>query len=54
WNDGSNSLSISLGVVVTYERNYVSNDLLRYKFTKVVDISGREFVRGRGCPRCMS
>jgi arginine deiminase len=26
WNDGSNTLCIRPGVVVTYDRNYVSND----------------------------
>ena len=29
WNDGSNTLAIAPGEVVTYNRNYVSNDLLR-------------------------
>lgn len=29
WNDGSNTLAIAPGEVVTYDRNYVSNDLLR-------------------------
>ena len=28
WNDGSNTLCIAPGTVVTYERNYVTNDLL--------------------------
>ena len=54
WNDGSNTLCIRPGVVVTYDRNYVSNDLLRQKGIKVIEISGSELVRGRGGPRCMS
>lgn len=29
WNDGSNTLAIVPDEVVTYDRNYVSNDLLR-------------------------
>ena len=40
-------------VVVTYDRNYVSNQLLRDKGIKVLEITGSELVRGRG-PRCMS
>lgn len=54
WNDGSNTLCIRPGVVVTYDRNYVSNQLLRDKGIKVFEITGSELVRGRGGPRCMS
>ncbi|QUX18134.1 arginine deiminase [Staphylococcus haemolyticus] len=54
WNDGSNTLCIRPGVVVTYDRNYVSNQLLRDKGIKVLEITGSELVRGRGGPRCMS
>ena len=54
WNDGSNTLCIRPGVVVTYDRNYVSNQLLRDKGIKVIEIKGSELVRGRGGPRCMS
>ena len=41
-------------VVVTYDRNYVSNQLLREHGIKVIEIPGSELVRGRGGPRCMS
>ncbi|UXS37011.1 arginine deiminase [Staphylococcus delphini] len=54
WNDGSNTLTIRPGVVVTYDRNYVSNQLLREHGVKVIEITGSELVRGRGGPRCMS
>lgn len=54
WNDGSNTLTIRPGVVVTYDRNYVSNQLLRDNGIKVIEITGSELVRGRGGPRCMS
>ncbi|SUL94487.1 arginine deiminase [Staphylococcus caprae] len=54
WNDGSNTLCIRPGVVVTYDRNYVSNELLRKHGIKVIEIPGSELVRGRGGPRCMS
>ncbi|WP_414843456.1 arginine deiminase family protein, partial [Levilactobacillus brevis] len=42
------------GVVVTYNRNYVSNELLRKHGLKVIDVLSSELSRGRGGPRCMS
>ncbi|MCY9806410.1 arginine deiminase [Lentilactobacillus senioris] len=54
WNDGSNTLAIAPGVVVTYNRNYVSNELLRKHGLKVIDTLSSELSRGRGGPRCMS
>ncbi len=54
WNDGSNTLCIAPGTVVTYERNYVTNDLLDKKGVKVLSIPSAELSRGRGGPRCMS
>lgn len=54
WNDGSNTLAIAPGIVVTYERNYVTNDLLDKKGIKVLTIPSSELSRGRGGPRCMS
>lgn len=54
WNDGSNTLAIAPGVVVTYERNYVSNEVLSKKGIKVITIPSSELSRGRGGPRCMS
>lgn len=54
WNDGSNTLAIEPGVVVTYNRNYVSNQLLREHGVKVLEIPSSELSRGRGGPRCMS
>ena len=54
WNDGSNTLAISPGVVVTYSRNYVSNELMRRHGLEVIEITGSELSRGRGGPRCMS
>lgn len=54
WNDGSNTLAIAPGVVVTYDRNYVTNDALRRAGVKVLEVAGAELGRGRGGPRCMS
>ena len=54
WNDGSNTLCIAPGTVVTYERNYVSNELMDKKGIKVLTMPSSELSRGRGGPRCMS
>ncbi|WP_415814915.1 arginine deiminase [Mesobacillus thioparans] len=54
WNDGSNTLAIAPGVVITYDRNYISNELLRQHGIEVIEIPSSELSRGRGGPRCMS
>ena len=54
WNDGSNTLAIAPGVVITYDRNYVTNQKLRDCGIEVIEVSGSELGRGRGGPRCMS
>ncbi|UQS82997.1 arginine deiminase [Bombilactobacillus thymidiniphilus] len=54
WNDGSNTLAIAPGEVVTYDRNYVSNELLRQHGIIVHEVRSSELSRGRGGPRCMS
>ena len=54
WNDGSNTLAVAPGVVVTYERNYVTNELLARRGVTVLPIPSSELSRGRGGPRCMS
>ncbi len=54
WNDGSNTLAISPGKVVTYERNYITNEILDKNNITVLAIPSSELSRGRGGPRCMS
>lgn len=54
WNDGSNTLAISPGKVITYDRNYVTNELLDKNNIQVYAIKSSELSRGRGGPRCMS
>ena len=54
WNDGSNTLCIAPGRVVVYERNEVTNELLRRNNIDVIEIPSAELSRGRGGPRCMS
>jgi arginine deiminase len=54
WNDGSNTLCIAPGVVVVYDRNEVTNAILRENGITVLTIPSAELSRGRGGPRCMS
>ena len=54
WNDGSNTLCVAPGKVVVYERNNVTNAILRDNGLTVLEIPSCELSRGRGGPRCMS
>lgn len=54
WNDGSNTLCIAPGKVVVYDRNYVTNAILRDNGIQVFEMPSSELSRGRGGPRCMS
>jgi len=54
WNDGTNTLCIAPGVVVVYNRNNITNNILREYGIKVFEMSSAELSRGRGGPRCMS
>lgn len=54
WNDGANTLAIAPGEVVVYDRNPVTNRLLREAGVKVHEIASSELSRGRGGPRCMT
>ncbi|HBP25691.1 MAG TPA: arginine deiminase [Acholeplasmatales bacterium] len=54
WNDGANTLCISPGEVIVYERNHITNSILAHHGIKVNTIPSSELSRGRGGPRCMS
>lgn len=54
WNDGSNTLCIEPGKVIVYDRNYVTNQILRENGIEVLETASSELSRGRGGPRCMS
>lgn len=54
WNDGSNTLCLRPGTIVVYERNDVTNEVLREKGLNVLEMPSAELSRGRGGPRCMS
>ena len=54
WNDGTNTLCIAPGVVVVYNRNNITNNILREHGITVFEMTSAELSRGRGGPRCMS
>jgi arginine deiminase len=54
WNDGANTLAIAPGKVIVYDRNHVTNQMLKDAGIEVLEIESSELSRGRGGPRCMS
>ena len=53
WSDGSNTITIAPGKVIAYERNDITNNILRSYGVEVFEIPSSELSRGRGGPRCM-
>ena len=45
---------IAPGKIVVYERNDVTNAILRDEGIQVLEMPSAELSRGRGGPRCMS
>lgn len=54
WSDGVNLICLRPGVVIAYDRNFVTNETLRRHGIKVIEVPSSEISRGRGGTHCMS
>ena len=54
WSDGVNLMCVRPGVVVAYDRNFVTNQTLKKHGIKVIEIPSSELSRGRGGSHCMA
>jgi arginine deiminase len=54
WDDGSNTLVIAPGLVVSHERNTDTHSRLEDAGVEVIKVPGSELGSGRGGPRAMS
>lgn len=50
----NNTLTLSPGKIMAYNRNEITNEILAKNGIKVLDFDGSELIRGMGGPRCMS
>ena len=53
WSDGANSITLEPGEIIVYERNDITNQVLKDYGIKTHSIPSSELSRGRGGPRCM-
>lgn len=54
WSDGANTLCVKPGVIIVYDRNFVTNQTYKEHGLRVIEIPSCELSRGRGGPHCMS
>jgi len=54
WTDANNLLALEPGVVMSYDRNTITNALLEKAGVEVITIPSAELSRGRGGTHCMT
>lgn len=54
WSDGANALCVRPGVIISYDRNFVSNKAYKRHGVKVIEVPSGELAKGRGGPHCLS